>query len=127
MSENSELLTDTNSSTLYEDKYVKITNTHISLKKYYFPSFTSKNIAFTDIEKICTDKEFGVNTLGYKSWGMGLSSIYWAWGGVPRSKNNYIIKIKNSSPNCGFSVENPDEFCKVLESKGVMKVNKKSS
>lgn len=113
---------------LYEDKYVQITDTNIILKKYYFPAGNSKKIELIEIESICTDKEYGVGKLGIKVWGMGLSNIYWAHGGnLHRPEYNYIIKVRNSSPNCGFSVENPDEFCKILESKGVMEQNKKSS
>jgi len=104
---------------LYEDKFVQVTDDQIILKKYYFPAGNAKKISFNNINNICTDKEYGVNALGYKSWGMGLSKIYWAWGGVSRPKNNYILKENGDILCSGFSVENPDEFCNVLTSKGV--------
>jgi len=112
---------------LYEDKYVKITNNEILLKKYYFPSFSSKKIEFKNIEYLCTDQEYGLDILGYKVWGMGVSMIYWAygWGSfLSRPKNNYIIKQHDTTLCSGFSVENPIEFCKIIETKGIK--NKKS-
>ena len=106
-------------SSLYDDKQVTITDTDVILKFYYFPCF-SKTIAFKDIERIYTDHEYGLTTLGYHAWGMGLSNIWWAWAGLfVRPKNNFIIKIKDTNPCCGFSVERPEEFLEILESKGV--------
>ena len=34
---------------LYQDDGVTLTNTYITLNKYYFPLATSKSIMFTDI------------------------------------------------------------------------------
>jgi hypothetical protein len=122
---NEEKINDTD--ILYNDKYIQITNNEIMLKKYYFPSFSSKKIEFSDIEYICSDQEYGVDILGYKVWGMGLSTIYWAYGkgrGLSRPKYNYILKKHNTTLCSGFSVENPTEFCKIIETKGIK--NKKS-
>ncbi|OUM62981.1 hypothetical protein PIROE2DRAFT_10613, partial [Piromyces sp. E2] len=77
--------------------------------RYYFPTGKSKKIPYTDIEKICTDHEYGVNALGYKSWGVG---------GIIRPENNYILKEKGTTLCNGFSVENLDEINKILDSEG---------
>ena len=111
------------SDVLYEDEYVRVTNTHVVLKAYYIPGLP-KNIAFGDIEKCQTDRQYGVTPLGYKNWGMGLASIWWAWGGVPREKYNYVITVRNAWPCCGFSVERPAEFRAVLAAKGVPGIQK---
>jgi len=104
---------------LYEDRFIKITNSHIFLKKYYI-TFQSKKIALTDIESVCTDHEYGLNPFGYKSWGMGYSMIYWAYNGNYYSKNLFILKEKGSILSCGFAVENTTEFYNVLQSKGIL-------
>jgi len=104
---------------LYEDKFIKITNSHIFLKKYYFPTFISKKIALTDIESVCTDREYGLNPLGYKTWGMGISMIFWAFNGFNITKNLFILKEKGASLSCGFAVENTTKFYNALQSKGV--------
>jgi hypothetical protein len=37
---------------LYQDEYITLTNTYITINKYYFPLATSKTIIFTDIESV---------------------------------------------------------------------------
>jgi len=101
---------------LYEDRFIKITNSHIILKKYY-PTFQSKKIALIDIESVCTDREYGLNPLGYKTWGMGYSMIFWAYNGNYYTNNLFILKEKGSFLSCGFAVENTTEFYNILQSK----------
>jgi len=117
-----------NSDVLYGDKYIDVTNNEIILKKYYFPTKKSKNVSLSDIEYICTDEEYGVKPINLKLWGIGLNNIYWAWGsdGLSRPKYNYIIKVRNSNPQCGFSIENPEEFYKVIQSKGIQGIKKEN-
>jgi len=120
MSDDIELLGNgaQNNEILYDDKFINITNNHIFLKKYYFPTATSKKIAFTDIESICTDHEYGLNALGYKTWGMGIAKVYWAYVGF-NPKNLFILKEKGASLSCGFAVENVEEFSNILKSNNV--------
>jgi len=107
------------SNVLYDDKYVQVTDTHLIIKVYYFPFGSSKKILFGNIEQLFTDREYGVTPLGYKNWGMGMSDIWWAWGGFPREQNNFVVKVHDAWPSCGFSVENPRQFREALTSKGV--------
>ena len=103
---------------LYDDEYVQVTDTHVILKTYYFPFGTSKKIPFEKIERIYTDKEYNLDLLGYKAWGMGMSDVWWAYA-MPRTPHNYIIRVRDAWPRCGFSVENHSAFSDVLAKKGV--------
>mmetsp|Transcript_3479 Transcript_3479/g.9765 ORF Transcript_3479/g.9765 Transcript_3479/m.9765 type:complete len:153 (+) Transcript_3479:1097-1555(+) len=61
--------------TLYEDKFVCITEDGVEIKWYYFPCGTSKFIAFEDIK--CFRLE-PISLLKSKGWGMGLSNVWYA-------------------------------------------------
>jgi len=56
--------------TIYSDSLVKITNNYILLRKYYFPTFTSKRIEFSDIDFVEVVKP-GLFTGKYRIWGTG--------------------------------------------------------
>jgi len=65
---------------LYRDNYVLITNEAITLHCYYFPVGTGKRIPFKNIKYVTTDEQEELSWLDYKTWGMGLTNIWWAWG-----------------------------------------------
>ena len=62
-------------SLLYEDKYVRITEEGITIRRYYFPTFQSKFVPWSAIK--CFRLE-PVNFFKSKGWGMGLSNVWWA-------------------------------------------------
>lgn len=117
--ENEGLAPQLPSDVLYDDKYVRLTETHLIIKCYYFPLGTPKCIRYEDIEECVTDKEYGVTMLGTKGWGMGLSSIWWAWGGMVRNHPNLIVRVRGRWPCCGFSVENRAKVRTLLGNRGV--------
>lgn len=108
---------------LYEDRYVKVTDTDVILKAYYFPvKKASKRIPFREIERVSSSR--GDCALPRRYWGIGLSNVWWACGHSRR--NNVVIKKRNDWIRCGFSVENLSNFYHVLEEKGVISGDKKA-
>eukprot|EP01087_Luapelamoeba_hula_P013784 TRINITY_DN3968_c1_g1_i2.p1 TRINITY_DN3968_c1_g1~~TRINITY_DN3968_c1_g1_i2.p1 ORF type:complete len:211 (-),score=18.63 TRINITY_DN3968_c1_g1_i2:145-777(-) len=65
---------------LYKDGYVTITDQAITLHCFYFPMGTAKRIPFEHITFVSTDEQEEVAWYEYKTWGMGISNIWWAWG-----------------------------------------------
>jgi hypothetical protein len=59
---------------LYEDKYVKLTNSEISLKWYFFPAGT-KVIPYSDIKSFGRAAQSGIGFWGIKSWGLHCPSF----------------------------------------------------
>ena len=51
--------------TLYEDNYCQVTDSYITIKKYYFPLPTSKTILYEDVSKISLEDALNVRHL----WG----------------------------------------------------------
>ncbi|KAJ3314683.1 hypothetical protein HDV04_005689 [Boothiomyces sp. JEL0838] len=66
--------------TLYNDEYLTLTDQHLIIKYFYFPFGLSTTIPYKDIKKAGLAKEdFQLtNRIQYKSWGMGLSSVWWS-------------------------------------------------
>lgn len=62
-------------SLLYEDKYVRITEEGVTIRRYFFPTFQSTTVPWSAIK--CFQLE-PVNFLKSKGWGMGLSNVWWA-------------------------------------------------
>lgn len=108
------------SDVLYDDSYVRLTETQVIIKKYYFPFANPKTINYADIERCATGAQLGLTAMDYKTWGMSLSPIWWACGPILRGdKVNLVITVRNKWPSCGFTVENLDAVMQVLREKGV--------
>ena len=108
------------SDVLYDDSYVRLTETQVIIKKYYFPFALPKTINYADIERCATGTQLGLAMLDYKTWGMGLSPIWWACGPIFRGdKDNLVITVRDKWPSCGFSVENLGAVLQILRDKGV--------
>lgn len=107
---------------VYDDSYVTLTESELILKKFYFPSFQSKTIPLSDIEKIWigTDPELNLSWTKKKTWGIALSNIWWAcrWARefIPDDERNFVIAIKNQEIlRNGFSVCDPDTFLQLIK------------
>eukprot|EP00193_Tetraselmis_chui_P000647 CAMPEP_0177754676 /NCGR_PEP_ID=MMETSP0491_2-20121128/2136_1 /TAXON_ID=63592 /ORGANISM="Tetraselmis chuii, Strain PLY429" /LENGTH=134 /DNA_ID=CAMNT_0019270075 /DNA_START=305 /DNA_END=706 /DNA_ORIENTATION=+ len=103
---------------LYEDKFVRVTETDVAIKKYYFPLALRKVIPGMDIESVQNAQTLGVLKMGQcKRWGMALNNIWWAldWGrddfGCGKSKHVSVVVTSSRKAcfRCGFSVEDEDK------------------
>ena len=106
-----------------KNDFFSLSNDTLTIFWYYFP-FGSKTIRLDEIEYFIAD--YGnLETLQYKSWGMALSSIWWAMGrrGLLGGNNsgNFIVKVKGSSIHKGFSMgANGADAIKILKDRGIM-------
>lgn len=106
---------------LYQDSLVIIDDNSITLKKYYYPSLSSKKILFSDIIKI---KAFEPTILNGK-WrisGTGDFRTWFPWDSA-RPKRDKIFKIfyKNKIwVRSGFTVENSKKVEEILHTKGLL-------
>lgn len=84
-----------NVKTLYEDKYVVITDIYMLIKKYYMPLMTSKTILFSEIKTISIEDASHVNS----KWGLNtrLLNNWFQYDPDRKNKKKYIcIELKNS-------------------------------
>jgi len=105
---------------LYEDDYVIIDEIGLRIKNYYFPFGTAKRVRFDQIRSFNTNTELKLNLLSYKTWGMGLSNIWWALSCARGVNSGNIILEIGSGIRPGFSVQNVQQFLDIL-SKRVVK------
>lgn len=61
---------------LYEDSYIRITESMLRIKWYYFP-FGSKDIEWKQIKRVEVLPISGEGISGIKHWGMALSPVWW--------------------------------------------------
>ena len=99
--------------TLYEDSYCHLTKNSITLKMYYFP-IGDKTIPMGDIRELEVLPRFpGIFTC--KTWGMALSSVWWAcgkkWGLAAPAK--IMIITTDSIIRKGFVCANEPAFMAV--------------
>jgi hypothetical protein len=81
--------------TLYEDKYVIITEYYILIKKYYMPLMTSKTVLFSDVKAISIEDATKVNN----SWGINGHYLnnWFQYDPDRKNKKKFIsIELKNS-------------------------------
>jgi hypothetical protein len=105
---------------LYEDEYVRLDNTEIHIKRYYFPFASAKKLAYSEIADFGTAERMGIDFWGMKGWGMGFSSIWWAIGPTNRAfkpAEQIVIKPRGASIFCGFSTHNVQEVMRILADK----------
>ncbi|KAI9034041.1 hypothetical protein DFJ74DRAFT_762693 [Hyaloraphidium curvatum] len=109
---------------LFEDRDVDVFDTYLKIKTYYFPTATSKKIEFSAIERIETVEEAGVDSMGLKNWGMGLSDIWWScdmdrgigvqFGGLPAGMTGVVVTVRGDSIRKGFTTNRWPELRSVL-------------
>lgn len=108
--------------TIYSDSLVKITNNYILLRKYYFPTFTSKRIEFSDIDFVEVVKP-GLFTGKYRIWGTG-DFKHWFPLDVHRTKREIIFGIhrKQKRMLIGFTAVDSKAVKSILEGKNLLKI-----
>lgn len=88
---------------VYEDEFIKICETGITLHLYYFP-YGSKTILWKELKNV----HFMSGKGNYRGWGMGLSSIWWACDmGRPFTNRDLIVlEVNGGWVKKGASVQN---------------------
>ena len=82
---------------LYDDEYVCLDATSVTLKWYYFPTFGDKKIPRESILEVQTLENPGI--FETKTWGMAFSDVWWACGwkfNFEAPKKLMIIKTADS-------------------------------
>jgi len=103
---------------LYEDSGVRITEGHVVIRHYFFPTGTGKHIPFHKIKSVGTAAELNVGLMEYKSWGMGFGNIWWARNFTGHSPQmSIVLSTKKGSIRKGFVVEQPDVVLSLIRSK----------
>lgn len=102
---------------LYSDKLVVIKETGILLRNFYFPTFSDKNIMFSEIEKIEIVKPTLISGK-FRYWGTG-DFLHWFPLDIKRNKRDaiFILYRKSKGMNIGFTVENSDEVIEIFKQK----------
>uniref|UniRef100_A0A0M3I1C0 PC4 domain-containing protein n=1 Tax=Ascaris lumbricoides TaxID=6252 RepID=A0A0M3I1C0_ASCLU len=104
------------SSTLYKDKYCKLTKTNLRIRTYYFPTGQDKIIDVDKIQLVYYKKQCpSEDCCQVKGWGMSFTPVWWACDlarGIRRSSSNYYnVAIDTGSiTKKGFTVININEF-----------------
>lgn len=65
---------DSKPDVLYEDKFVKVTKTQLTIKWYYFPTATNAHVEWSKIQTIFYDHNPSMFVV--KGWGMLLSPVW---------------------------------------------------
>ena len=103
---------------LYQDSLIEIKEDFITLKNYYFPSMSSKEILFANIEKI----EIKQPTLWSGKWRIQGTGDFRTWypmdSSRPKRDKIFLIKYKNKWMRTGFTVEDSAKVERILMSKG---------
>jgi hypothetical protein len=106
---------------LYEDRHVKITNTYIQIRRYYFPLATSKTIMRREIKNIWVEDGTGIN----HKWGICRKyTNYWFHLDVDRKQKPMFmcIQLKNSSPICAITPNDLYKAFNALTSSSVLSI-----
>lgn len=99
---------------LYEDDFIVVTESTLTIKRYYFPLCNAKRVDTSTIECVWRgeDEQLGLNAFKKKTMGVALSDVWWAWK-VGREWNddkyNMVIRVRGDRLRHGFSVEQPDQ------------------
>jgi hypothetical protein len=94
--------------------------TGMSIKCYYFPLGTAKQIRYSEIAEFGTATQFGLNSWGTKTWGMALSPVWWALGSLTRGNHldeQIVLRLNRQTIECGFTSDNPPAVLRILNDK----------
>mmetsp|Transcript_40203 Transcript_40203/g.102939 ORF Transcript_40203/g.102939 Transcript_40203/m.102939 type:complete len:140 (-) Transcript_40203:596-1015(-) len=100
---------------LYEDSFVRVSESDVAVKRFFFPFGTRKVIAGADVASVQNAATLDVLRIGQcKRWGMALNNIWWAldWQrddfGCGKSRYVSVVVTLKPGHGCfryGFSVE----------------------
>jgi len=112
-----------NENILYSDKLIEISNDAITLRKYYFPTFSKKIVKISEIEKIVIKKPT-LMTGKFRLWGTG-DFFHWFPLDQHRTKREVIffLSMKNKKIKIGFTVEDSAKVIEILKEKLALNLN----
>eukprot|EP00834_Sanchytrium_tribonematis_P003752 NODE_156_length_15158_cov_0.791553.p9 type:complete len:108 gc:universal NODE_156_length_15158_cov_0.791553:9285-8962(-) len=102
---------------MIENDFLILFDDRIVIKWFYFPTGGNKTIYYKDIEYISTAVRLNLKWYELKSWGQGLSMIWWACDMGREFKTNefdLIIKVKDDILMKGCSA-NVDVITRLAE------------
>jgi len=108
-------------SILYEDKFITITPTELTLNRYHKPKGTPKQISRDTIERVYLGKELNLNYFRKSWWGtitFSSHTIFWAkceGRETNDDKKNFIVSTKDVKVKDGFTAENPELVASLLD------------
>ncbi|CAF3599604.1 unnamed protein product [Rotaria socialis] len=91
----------------FSNKYVTCYSDRLVIHQYYFP-IGDKTIKYSDIHScdLLSMKELGF--FNSKTWGMGLSPIWWHADFHRHSREHYILLDTRSWPKIGVTMDDND-------------------
>lgn len=99
--------------TVYEDKFVRITDEAIEIKEYTFMK-KSRIVPFTEISKLLVKKATVLNGR-YRALGTGDFFIWFAYDDRRFERDClFFMTVKNRYWRIGFSVEDPEVFTRIM-------------
>ncbi len=99
--------------TLYDDKYVKITDEAVEIKEYTFMK-KSRIVPFDEIGKIVVKRATAWNGR-YRTLGTGEFFIWFAYDDRRFEKDClFFMTVKGKYWRIGFSVEDPEVFTRIM-------------
>jgi hypothetical protein len=106
---------------LYADTLVTITERGITFHRYYFPSYSSKYVAWPEFEEVAVEKP----TIWTGKWRIHGTGDFRTWfpSDAQRPKRDvlFLAKLNTQWTRIGFTVENADQVIAILKEKGVLK------
>ncbi len=98
---------------LVSNNFVKCYSTRLVIDLYYFP-YGDKTIKYKDIKSCKLLKMADLGIFKSKTWGMGLSSIWWPSDIRRLGRKYYIILDINKWPRIGLTMDD-DEIVDVYQ------------
>ena len=105
---------------LYSDRLVTLSNDAIVFHRYYFPTYSGKVVPLSDILSIVSEKP----TIWNGKWRLHGSGNFKTW--FPADfmrfgrKKIFFATLKSQWVNIGFTVEDSDQFEKILRNKQLL-------
>jgi hypothetical protein len=105
---------------VYDDSLIEISDNYIRLKKYYFPSLTSKKIQFDRILRVDIYRP-SVWTGSWRIWGTGDFRTWFPLDMLrPQRDKIFIMTLQRRWFRIGFTVENAGEVERILGERGLV-------
>jgi len=99
--------------TMYEDKFVKVTDEGVEIKEYTFMK-KSRFVSFEEIGKLVVKKATLWNGR-YRTLGTGEFFIWFAYDDRRFQRDClFFMTVKNKYWRIGFSVEDPEVFTRIM-------------
>jgi len=94
---------------LFFNEDVTVTDQEVAINWYYFPVASAKHIPYSDILRAELLKMADMDFLSTKTWGMGLSNIWWHCDFKRLSRVNVImLTLKSQSIQVAITTDDAD-------------------